>query len=74
MSDELPPQNLEPSRLELLRAEIQSGFQSLDKRLDDDDTRFEALEARVMTESEAIRRHFDLVAEGLRESFKNVVD
>lgn len=74
MSDDLTPQNLQPSRLELLRAEIQAGFQSMDKRIEEQARSFESLDARVTTEAEAIRRHFDVVAEGLRDSFKYAID
>ena len=74
MSNESAPQNLQPSRLEMLREEIRAGFQSMDQRLNEDRTRFESLDARLTTEADAIRRHFDVVAEGLRESFKGDID
>ena len=74
MSDESTPQDPQPSEMKLLRAEIRAGFQSVAKRLDEHDTRFVSLETRITTEAEATRRHFDVVAEGLRESFKGVID
>jgi hypothetical protein len=33
-----------------------------------------SLETRITDEAEETRRHFDVVAEGLRENFKGVVD
>jgi hypothetical protein len=49
-------------------------FDAVDKRLDGHDTRFVSIETRITTEAEDTRRHFDIVAEGLRENFKNVID
>jgi hypothetical protein len=88
MSDESTPRATQPSEMELLRTEMRAGFQSVakrfddvdkrlgdvDKRLDGHDERFVSLDTRITTEAEATRRHFDVVAEGLRESFKGVID
>jgi hypothetical protein len=95
--------------MELLRAEMRAGFQSvekrfdqhdrrfdeIDKRLDGHDTRFDeigkrldghdtrfvsietrfvSLETRITTEAADTRRYFDVVAEGLRDAFKGVID
>ena len=45
-----------------------------DRRFDEGDTRAISLDARITAEAEATRRHFDVVAEGLRESLKVVID
>jgi predicted nuclease with TOPRIM domain len=123
MSDESAPRATQPSEMELLRAEVRAGFQSVAKRFDDVDKRFDdvdkrfddvdkrfgdvdkrlgdidkrldghderfvsldtrldghderfvSLDARITNEAEATRRHFDVVAEGLRESFNGVID
>jgi hypothetical protein len=95
MSDESTPQDAKPSGMELLRAEMRAGFQSVIERLNDHDERFDkiderfdkvderldghdavlvSLDTRITIEAEATRRHFDVVAEGLRESFKGVID
>lgn len=72
---------LPPSEMELLRAEMRAGFQSIDGRLDGidgrldgHDQRFATLEARVSNEAADTRRHFDVVAEGLRADLKTVID
>jgi chromosome segregation ATPase len=130
MSDESTPQPPQPSEMELLRAEMRAGFQSVAKRFDAVDSRFDrvdahlaehdqrfnsvsghltehdqrfeevgkrleghdqrfdelgnrldghdkqfvSLDSRITSEAEATRRHFDVVAEGLRESFQVVID
>ena len=102
MSDESIPQDATPSDMELLRAEMRAGFQSVIERLNDHDKRFDriderfgkvderfdkvderldghdtvlvSLATRITTEAEATRRHFHVIAEGLRESFKGVID
>lgn len=66
MSDEWTP-GQQPSEMELLRAEMRAGFQSIDKR-------FVAMDARITSEAEITRRQFDIVAEGLREDMKVVID
>ena len=53
---------------------VDGRLDKVDGRLDGHDTRFMSLEARVTAESEATRRHFDVVAEDLRQSFKGVID
>ena len=60
MSDESTPRAKTPSEMDLLRAEMRAGFESLD--------------TRITTEVAAIRTHFDVVAEDLRESLKGVID
>ena len=45
-----------------------------DKRFDEVDKRHVTLDARITDEAAATRRHFDVVAEGLRESFNVVID
>ena len=88
MSDESTPQTPQLSEMELLRAEMRAGFQSVskrfdevdkrfsdvDKRLDGHDKRFSSLETRVTDEAANTRRYFDVIAEGLRQSFKGVID
>ena len=95
MSDEFTPQTPPPSEMELLRAEMRAGFQTVSKRFDDVDNRFDevdkrfadvdkhlgehdnrfgSLETRITDEATETRRHFDVVADGLRESFKGVID
>jgi chromosome segregation ATPase len=49
-------------------------FVPLETHLGEHDKRFVSLEARITDEAAATRRHFDIVAEGLRESFKGVID
>ena len=46
MSDESTPQAPPPSEMELLRAEMRAGFQSIGMRLDGHDVRFESIDAR----------------------------
>jgi hypothetical protein len=60
--------------MELLRAEMRAGFQSVATRFDDNEKRFASIETRITDEAAETRRHFDVVAEGLRESFKGVID
>jgi hypothetical protein len=102
MSDESKPQATQPSEMELLRAEMRAGFQTvgtrldgidsrlvghdkrfdaIDTRLDGHDKRFDTMDARITTTdaritstAEDTRRHMDVVAEGLQESFKGVID
>lgn len=95
MGDESTPRAAQPSEMELLRAEVRAGFQSVgtrldsidlrlaghdkrfddvDKRLDGHDERFVSLDTRITTEAADTRRYFDVVAEGLRGSFKGVID
>src|SRR5258705_8645769 len=88
MSDESRPETPQPSEMELLRAEMRAGFQSvgtrldgvdsrldkIDGRLDGHDTRFVSLETRITTEAEATRRHMDVRVEGLRAEFQVVID
>jgi archaellum component FlaC len=45
-----------------------------DKRFDEVDKRLVTMDARITDEAAATRRHFDVVAEGLRESFNVVID
>ena len=45
-----------------------------DKRFDEVDKRLVTMDARITDEASATRRHFDVVAEGLRESFNVVID
>jgi len=49
MSDESTPQAPPPSEMELLRAEMRAGFQSIGMRLDRHDTRFGSLETRSVS-------------------------
>jgi len=88
MSDESTPEAPQPSEMEMLRTEMRAGFQSFEKRFDAVDMRLEGhdrrfdevdkrlvtMYARITDEAAATRRHFDLVAEGLRESFNIVID
>jgi hypothetical protein len=88
MSDESTSEAPQPSEIAMLRAEMRAGFQSfekrfdaVDKRLEGHDKRFDEIDKRHVTideritdEAAATRRHFDLVAEGVRESFKVVID
>ena len=88
MSDESTLEAPQPSEMAMLRAEMRAGFQSFEKRFDAVDKRLEGhdrrfdevdkrlvtMDARITDEATATRRHFDLVAEGLRESFKVVID
>jgi predicted nuclease with TOPRIM domain len=67
---------------------VDKRFDGIDKRLDDIDTRlgehdkrFDEVDKRLVTkdaritdEAAVTRKHFDVVAEGLRESFKVVID
>jgi septal ring factor EnvC (AmiA/AmiB activator) len=46
MSDELTPQTPQPSEMELLRAEMRAGFQSVSKRFDEVDKQFDAVDKR----------------------------
>jgi hypothetical protein len=55
-------------------AEHDKRFDNVDSRLDGNDQRFVSIETRITEEAAATRRHFDVVAEGLRESFKGVID
>lgn len=81
MSDESTPEAQPPSEMQMLRAEMRAGFQSIGKGLDGVDTRLEghdkrfvAIETRITDESAATRRYFDVVAEGLRADMKGVID
>jgi hypothetical protein len=88
MSDESTPEARQPSEMEMLRAEMRAGFQSFEKRFDAVDKRLEGhdrrfdevdkrlvtMDARITDEAAATRRHFDVVAEGLRENFNVVID
>ena len=116
MSDESMPDAPRPSEMEMLRAEMRAGFQSvekrfdavdkrleghdkrfdgIDKRLDDVDARLGGhdkrfdevdrrfdevdkrlvtMDARITDEAAATRRHFNVVAEGLRASLNVVID
>jgi hypothetical protein len=88
MSDESTPEAPQPSEMEMLRAEMRAGFQSFEKRFDAVDKRLEGhdrrfdevdkrlvtMDARITDEAAATRRHFDVVAEGLRENFNVVID
>ena len=47
MSDESTPQDPQPSEMELLRAEMRAGFQSIDKRFDQVDGRLDKVDARL---------------------------
>ena len=49
-------------------------FDEVDRRFDEADKRHVTMDARVTDEAAATRRHMDIVAEGLRESFKVVID
>jgi chromosome segregation ATPase len=65
------------ARLEHLDArleKIDERLEKVDERLGGHDTVLVSLDTRIITEAEATRRHFDVVAEGLRESFKGVID
>jgi len=109
MSDESTLEARQPSEMEMLRAEMRAGFQSVEKRFDAVDKRLEGhdkrfdevdkrldavdkrleghdrrfdevdkhlvtMDARITDEAAATRRRFDVVAEGLRESFNVVID
>jgi membrane-bound ClpP family serine protease len=88
MSDESTLEAPQPSEMKMLRAEIRAGFQSferrfdaVDKRLEEHDRRFDevdkrlvTMDARITDEAAATRRHFDVVAESLRESLNVVID
>ena len=88
MSDESTPEAVQPSEMAMLRAEMRAGFQSfekrfdaVDKRLEVHDRRFDEIDKRHVTMDERItdeaavtRRHFDVVAESLRESLNVVID
>ena len=88
MSDESTPEAPRPSEIAMLRAEMRAGFQSFEKRFDAVDKRLEGhdrrfdevdkrlvtMDARITDEAAATRGHFDVVAEGLRESFNVVID
>ena len=74
MSDQSTPDAPQPSEMEMLRAEMRAGFQSFKKRFDGVDKRLVTMDARITDEAAATRRHFDVVAEGLRESFNVVID
>ena len=74
MGDESTRQDAKPSEMELLRAEMRAGFQSVVQRLDEHDTRFASLDARITTEAEATRRHFDVVAERIESHVKLVAE
>jgi len=65
MSDESTPQD--PQTSEVAR------FESLETRLVSLDMRLAALDTRIATEAVATRRHFDVIAEELRGSFKDVI-
>jgi hypothetical protein len=67
MSDESTPQPPQPSEMELLRAEVRAGFQSVAKR-------FDAMDSRITTTAEEARRHMDVSVESLRADFKVVID
>jgi|SRR5450830_2097086 hypothetical protein len=55
-------------------AEHDKRFDNVDSRLDGNDQRFVSIETRITEEAAATRRHFDVVAEGIRESFTVVID
>ena len=88
MSDESTPQPPQPSEMELLRAEMRAGFQSVAKRFDEVgnsfdghdkqfvslDTRLTAMDSRITTAAEESRRHMDVSVESLRADFKVVID
>jgi len=54
--------------------EVDKRFHEVDSRFDGVDKRHVTLDARITDEEAATRRHIDIVAEGLRESFKIVID
>lgn len=86
MSEE--PEAPRLSEIGMLRVEMRAGFQSMNARLDgvnahliehdqqflSHDKQFVSLEARIAQESAVTRRHFDVVAEGLRADLKVVID
>lgn len=89
MSDDRTTETPAPSELELLRAEVRAGFAEMRAGLTEMRTEttgeFKAVRAEMSAESKALRaeiaaegeksrRHRDIVAEGLRESFKSVAD
>src|SRR5437764_5838422 len=53
---------------------VDGRLEKVDGRLDGHDTRFESMNKRITDEAETTRRHFDVVAEELRQSFKGVLD
>ena len=53
---------------------VDTRLDTIDTRLDGHDKRFDTMDARITTTAEETRRHMDVVAEGLRESFKGVID
>ncbi len=54
--------------------EVDRRFHDVDGRFDEVDKRHVTLDARITDEAAATRRHMDIVAEGLRESLKVVID
>jgi archaellum component FlaC len=54
--------------------EVDKRFHDVDSRFDEVDKRHVTLDARITDEAAATRRHIDVVAEGLRESFNVVIE
>jgi hypothetical protein len=80
VSDEQTTETPAPSELELLRAEVRAGFAEVRAGFaaaasaTGVASEFKAVRAEIAAEGEKSRRHMDVVAEGLRESLKVVID
>ena len=55
-------------------AELSARFEQIDDRFRQVDDRFTSIEDLVKSEGAATRRHFDVVAEGLRDQIKVVAE
>lgn len=57
-------------KLDVLEKSVDTRFDSVGGRFDAVDARFAALEAKVDSTAQDLRRHFDVVAEGLRAGIR----
>jgi hypothetical protein len=57
-----------------VRTEVRDGFKNIDDQFKNVDDQFSKIRAEAQDHAETTRRHFDIVAESLRESVKIVAE
>ncbi len=57
-----------------VRTEMRDGFEKIDDRFKKVDDEFAKMRAEIKAEGETSRRHFDIVAENIRDSVKIVAE
>jgi hypothetical protein len=63
-----------PMTIAQLKLSLDHRFTRVDRRLNSIDRRLESLRAETRKDKDAIRRHFDVVAESLRDDFRIFAD